>query len=830
MSFIGTQKLLFKRSSISRFLAAKSFDPSSNLYSFTETQYIGFCFEISPMNQMGEDARVTLENLLNKDTIPDNSMFSFALWSSPNISKIKSQHSLVRSERFVSTGSDESDALLKRLSGEALEHLSSGTKKPVEHISKTRINNKRGFVSFVTKIKKTKKPEIDSSKIYSALMSEIMAVLDSVGFSPRILKPRSLLEVYHEMLNWAPNATWLEGFEYDDHIPINEQVQDATTEFVKMRQPGVYRINDRFVMAATMSKAPDYPSIADTAKFIQKLETATGTGVKDNSMFCSHIYYGDRVSDKKEIARNEKTYRFLTAGSKESKASSTYGAHRDMHEGVERSNRAISICSSVVIFGDSETDVIEKAQQAIAHLGTLQYKYLDEKIIGHGIFYAMLPMNFLPDKGVINLISRFKRCLPEHASRMLPVVSEWTGIGRPTTLFAGRSGQILPLTLYDTGSNYNWLGMAMSGSGKSVLANRFVSDYLSCGAKFFIIDQGHSYITTCEIFNGTYITFDGDNCPNLNPFPHIVDWDGQDAEGPMVVGVVSEMMSINPKRDKLEISIIEDVINTVWLSKGNQAGIDDIYNTLLEQGESLDDRRYSDLAMRLKKWTTHGIYGRYYTEGVPVDFDRSRLVVLDIDALKDKEDLSRVVVMQLILQINRYIYAKVQKGDNSWANLLIDEAWKFMAEGDAGEHNAVLQFILTAYRQFRKHNASIGLLVQSLEDVYSNPAGKAIADNAAVKIFLGQDPASVEQLAEKKRIDLSPYWINQLKTVSTFKVRGGFSELFIMTKDRMGVGRLILSPFTLKVFGTEADDRTKIKDLRKSGVGLIEAIEMVADA
>lgn len=830
MSFSKTQNLLFKRSSISSFLAAKSFDPSSNLYSFTETDYIGFCVEFSPLNQMGEDTRVTIENLLNKETIPDNSMLSFALWVSPNITNFKSQHQLVRNDRFVSTGDIESDTLLKRLSDDAVLHLSEGTTKPIENISRTRVNNKRGIFSFITKIKKTKKPEIDSSKAYVALMSEVVAVLDNIGFSPKVLKPRGLIELYNEMINWSPDATWLDGVEYDENVPINDQVQDATTEFVKMRHPGVYRLNDRYVSVATMSKAPDYPSISDTSKFIQKLESATGTGIKDNCMFCSHIYYGDKISDKKEIARNEKTYRFLTGGSKESKAASTYAAHNDMHSGVERSNRPINICNTLVIYGDSETDVIEKSQQAIAHLGTIQYKFLDEKIIGHGMFFSCFPMNFLPHKATVDLIGRFKRCLPEHASRMLPIVSEWTGLGRPTSLFAGRSGQILPMNLFDTGSNYNWLGMAMSGSGKSVMANRFVADYLSCGSKFFIIDQGHSYITTCEIFNGTYITFDGENCPNLNPFPHITDWDGQDAEGPMVVGVVSEMMSINPKKDKFELSVLEDVINNVWLEKGTDSQIDDIYDKFRELAVSLDDRRYSDLSTRLKKWTTHGIYGRYYSEGKPVDFDKSRLVVLDIDALKDKEDLSRVVVMQLILQINKYIYAKVQKGDNSWAMLLIDEAWKFMAEGEDGEHNAVLQFILTAYRQFRKHNASIGLLVQSLEDVYSNPAGKAIADNAAVKIFLGQDPASVEQLAEKKRIDLSPYWINQLKTVSTFKVRGGFSELFILTKDRMGVARLILSPFTLKVFGTEADDRTKIKALRKSGLGLIEAIEQVADA
>jgi len=829
MSFSKTQKYLFQRGGVSRFVAAKAYDPATELYTFEDPQYVGFCFEFSLLISQGEDSRQRMEDLLNRSGIPDDSVISFLMWASPDIQNTQNAHYAIRQQRFVSTGNDESDALLKRLSNEAKEHIKAGTYNQIEDISKTKVINVKGYFSLVMKIPKTKNPPIDYAKPYESIKNEVVSDFNTLGMNARNLPPHKLVLLYHEAINVAPDATWRENFEYDSKLPISIQVNDPTTEFVKLRKPGLYRLGDRYFRVASMTRAPDYPTLTDAAEFIRKIQKPSGTGIRDNFLFCTQIYYGSKVGDKKKITRNEKTYRFLAQGSREGKAQSTYEAHKHMHEAIEGNGRPIKISSSVAIFGNSEVDCLEKANEVVKHLKSVnKYNFVEEKFIGHGIFFGMFPMNLLPKKADIMMIGRFKDCSPEDASRMLPIVSEWRGLGSPVSLFVGRSGQILPFNFFDTGSNYNWLGMAMSGSGKSVMANRFVSDYLSCGAKTFIIDQGHSYRTTCELFNGTYITFDGDNCPNLNPFPQISDWDGEDAEAPMVVGVICEMIGLNPKKDKLEWAIVDDITNRVWEKYGTKAEIDYIYDLLISDADDSKDTRFGDLALRLKKWTTHGVYGKFYSEGKAINFESSRLIVLDIDALKDKDDLSRAVILQLILQINKYIYSKMMNNDSSWTMMLIDEAWKFMAEGGADEHNAVLQFILTAYRQFRKHNASIGLLVQNLEDVYANPAGKAIADNAAVKIFLGQNAETVNDLVKKDRIDLSPYWVEQLKTVSTFKVKGGFSELFILSKNTKGVARLALAPFTLKVFGTESEDRTMIRQMRNNGHTLEEAIDYVA--
>ncbi len=829
MSFTKTQQLLFNRQGISRFIAAKSFDTATGLYEFNESGYVGFCLEFSPLISFGETGRQRMEDLMNRSGIPDDSIMNFLLWVCPNIDNILDYHKSVRSKRFVSTGSKESDELLKKISNESKRFIEQGTKTSVESLTSTKVNSVKGFFSLVMKIPKSNGRSIDYAKPYESIKNDIISDLQTLGMQPRVVAPYKLLEVYHEAINHAPDAAWRNGFDYDEAVPISSQVDDPTTEFVKLRTPGLFRIGDRYMRAASMTAAPDFPSLADAAEFLRNVKESNGTGFRDNVLFSTQIYYGNKKKDKAKITRNEKMYRFLAMGTRESRAATTYQAHKHMYDAIESNARPIKICSSFAIFGDTEADCLEKSNEAIKHLKSVnKYNFVEEKMIGSGIFFSLLPMNLLPHPATILMIGRFKDCTPEDASRMLPLVSEWRGLGTPVSLFVGRSGQILPFNFFDTGSNYNWLCMAMSGSGKSVLANNFVSDYLSCGAKTFIIDQGHSYSMTCEMFNGTYITFDDENCPNLNPFPHITDWDGADAEAPMVVGVVCEMIGLNPNKEKLEWSIIDDVTNQVWYKKRNEAQINDIYDLLLVIAKEKDDKRVSDLAWRLKKWTTHGVYGKYYTEGKPVDFDSSRLIVLDVDALKDKEDLSRAVILQLILQINKYIYSKMMKGDSSWTMMLIDEAWKFMAQGGDDEHNAVLNFILTAYRQFRKHNASIGLLVQNLEDVYANPAGKAIADNAAVKIFLGQNSETVTQLVEKKRIDLNEYWVEQLKTVSTHKRKGGFSELFVLSKNAMGVARLVLSPFVLKVFGTETEDKTQIRALRAQGHSLLEAIEIVS--
>ncbi len=62
----------------------------------------------------------------------------------------------------------------------------------------------------------------------------------------------------------------------------------------------------------------------------------------------------------------------------------------------------------------------------------------------------------------------------------------------------------------------------------------------------------------------------------------------------------------------------------------------------------------------------------------------------------------------------------------------MDEAWDLLKEGE------VSVFMEHAYRKFRKYGGSVVIATQSINDLYENAVGRAIAENSASMYLLGQ--------------------------------------------------------------------------------------------
>lgn len=67
-------------------------------------------------------------------------------------------------------------------------------------------------------------------------------------------------------------------------------------------------------------------------------------------------------------------------------------------------------------------------------------------------------------------------------------------------------------------TNKNKIIIGASGTGKSFLTNKLISDFLDMGDDVFVTDLGGSYETTIKIYNGEYIEFTPSLPLRLNPF------------------------------------------------------------------------------------------------------------------------------------------------------------------------------------------------------------------------------------------------------------------------------------------------------------------------
>jgi conjugal transfer ATP-binding protein TraC len=172
--------------------------------------------------------------------------------------------------------------------------------------------------------------------------------------------------------------------------------------------------------------------------------------------------------------------------------------------------------------------------------------------------------------------------------------------------------------------------------------------------------------------------------------------------------------------------------------------------------------------------------------------------------------------LQLIYQIQQAVFL----GERGRLKLvIIDEAWDLLKAGE------VSVFIEHAYRKFRKYGGSVVIATQSLNDLYGNPVGQAIAENSANLLLLGQTAEAVEALKASKRLDLADGGYTALKSAHT--LAGVYSEIFVKSEAGSGIGRLVVSDFQKLLYSTDPNDWQAIEQERRRGLSLLEAIRAV---
>jgi len=193
--------------------------------------------------------------------------------------------------------------------------------------------------------------------------------------------------------------------------------------------------------------------------------------------------------------------------------------------------------------------------------------------------------------------------------------------------------------------------------------------------------------------------------------------------------------------------------------------------------------------------------------------------VLELEELKGRRHLQKVVLLLLILQIQKAMF----EGPRDQKKLvIIDESWDLLTEGDAAA------FIETGYRHFRKYGGAAITLTQSVNDLYRSAAGRAIVENSGHLLLLGQKAEALDLLKREDRLSLGEAGYALLKSVHT--VPGRYSEVFIHGETGSGIGRLVVDPYKRLLFSTHPEDVAAIRSLRQQGHDLESAIETLISA
>lgn len=814
--------LISEQSRASSYFPVLAYDEDGGMF-LCDDKTLGFGFMCQPLTGADEKIEEQVNALLN-ESYPSNTQMQIILYRSPDINR-EMYHMMGIRDGFR-------DPLLTQVVKERADFFQQYTSKKMVVESDKGVYN-LGYLFDLKLIITVKVPisgEKPTQKEYNDLRvvrTKVMTTLDNIKVRPQTLAAQDWVRVMNTLFNWGADAAWrVDACEWDQSQPLCNQVLDYEND-VEINKDYI-RLGNQYVKCLSAKRRPDYMYFGDAIVNSGDLSGGLG-GVRQNYLVCTNIVFPEADNEKQKIERKRQFAVNQASGPLVKFVPLLLDKKNDfdaLYDSLQKGKRALKISYHVVVFGKDKEEVESAAMSARNFWRTNRFEIMVDKFIQMPVLINCLPL--CCDADAVNDLNRHKTLTAREAAPLMPLFGEWKGTGTPHLNLMSRNMQLMSFSLHDTGSNMNAVIAAQSGSGKSFLTNEMISSYMSEGAQVWVIDVGRSYEKLCETYGGDFLHFGSTSKACMNPFPLVVSLDGtahtrapeapyiegddgDDGEEDALVGLLEAMAAPTQKLSDFQISALKKTLNEVWSVHFRATTVDLIQEALLKH----DDPRVNDIGHQLYAFTSKGSYGRFFTGENNMKFT-SQFTVLELEELKSRKHLQQVVLLQLIYQIQQEMYL----GDRNRKKLvIIDEAWDLLTQGD------VAKFIEAGYRRFRKYGGSVIIITQSINDLYDSPTGRAIAENSATTMLLGQKPETIESIKRDGKLQMSDYDYEQLKTVHT--IPGVYSEIFIKSEFGRGIGRLVVNDFQKLLYSTKAEDVNAIKLRCEAGMSVPQAINAI---
>lgn len=492
-------------------------------------------------------------------------------------------------------------------------------------------------------------------------------------------------------------------------------------------------------------------------------------------------------------------------------ASKEYQDWSYVRERLSEGDRLVKVMYQVVLYAQPEH--ANNAERKLRDLYRANgWKLHKQGCVQFQSWLAMLPM--MVTEGLyddLKVFGRLRTMTAFNAMTIAPLQGEWKGSHQSSLLLPGRRGQVAIWNPFDnTEGNYNVAIAAASGRGKSVLTQEYIVSIVGSGGRVWVIDVGRSYEKTCRLLNGEFIEFPPENAISINPFTFIKQFD-ESLE--LLKPLSAAMVRPSSQASDEEIAYLEKALKAAWAVKKNQASFTDVAEWLNQQSDAV----CKNLSHLLYPYTKDGMYGRYFEGPCTINLDNS-FVVLELEELKAKKDLQKIMLLVLMYQISERMYL----GNRSqMKSCIIDEAWDLLG----GDNEGAAKFIETGYRRARRYHANFVTITQSINDYFKNITSIAAFENSDYNLILGQKPESIEQLKNSKRLSLDEFTEKLFKSL---RKTDEYSECVIKGPSGLSVHRILLDPYSRILYSSKGEEFEAVKQLQTQGHSLQDAIAIVA--
>lgn len=813
---------LSSREALSSLLPYKDFDEDNDLVIMDDgiNLSVGFMMLISPLMVAGVDAETQFEAVIN--ACPADTILQFGRLSTPQIKGFLEKWCNARLEKntnelLIQVANRRKDYMLECAKGPSLIPGSSLHPRMHQWMLSVRVPFKgmysdkaelKGFIKSMKDLKATIAGALKGTYVDSVVMSK-----EDCRFILReLLNPH--IEPFERVSNQVNEVPFNQGLiEKNTRITVE---QNGTLGFYN----GEGTKPEVTVTALTVDSFPRQvylPTMANTLGDPSSWDERIT--VPYFAYTTIHVLDAEKAKDSlvaKKAALNKQTM-------SESQWFRSMMGHlydrRDMTEALDaetrKGHRLVRVyCGMNLYCNPNEFRAQTEHVKSIWRKSG--FRISEEKYITLPVFLASLPLSYNPTMDPPNKgLQRASLMSSLNAASLIHIQGDWKGTSplKGGPLCVSRQGQIASFDLFQSNTNYNFIVVAASGSGKSFLTNEIVADFLSKGGIARLIDVGRSYYRICEIMGGQNMVFSPDNPVSLNPFSGLTSQIDLDEMMPMIKDLLRQMAyPLTPEEETpaWQYAAIEESVINAWKKNGAGTDLSHVYSELME----LQDPRAKDVAFQLRPFA-QGRYSKWFLGERGISFNNP-LVVVELEELKQDPQLQALVLTLVIHQITKEMYLSERSIPKLMA---VDEAWDLLSGMRTG------RFIETTFRRARKYNGVAGIITQSFEDFEKSSAAKAALENAEWQFILHQRAESIEYAAANKRIVSDEQTLNLIRSV---KSGIGFSEIFIRSGSGSGLYRFVTDRHTYYTYTSNAKDIVKIENLRKNGHSLVDAIDILA--
>ena len=809
---------------LAHWLPYRSYDPKTGIFYNSASR--GFVLEVAPMVGADERTGEILSQFISEG-IPTPGCLQFHQWMSPRVGEHLSKWNV---PRYMARG------VYERMAKHRVDYLTQGVWTSLSADAPFYLRDHRVALSYST-------PESSSvsNEEITGVMDGLISALGSINVTALKMDPAKLIAWIDDITS-PTTAPGDDAVSYSAYDSIADQAIRRDIE-MRIEADKILLRTERFrptgkEIDGTPEIGEIYPDIFDVRSFsvrnlpqrwapwdmtrligdmfTDKLRmpcpVATNLCIDFPDLEAASSKAGMKYMRTTSLA-DSKSARFLPQLKEQSQEWAR------VNDELKQGSKLVKLFYSVTAFspqgkGDANERVLKSVYRACG------WDLLDDRYLQIMGLLCAMPMTMA--NGLAKDLTRMKRMrtmLTTTAANLAPLQGEYLGGPVPHMLLIGRRGQPFFWSPFENAAgNHNVAVFGKSGSGKSVALQELCASLCGAGARVVVIDDGRSFEHSAKLQGGAFVEFTMSSGFCLNPFSMI---DGVQAAQDedylldcmaMLKAIVNQMARHIDTLNDTERGLIDGAVNEVWETQGREGSIDAVIAALENAGNDLA----VNLAIAMRPFSSRGTYGKFFQGEVSFELS-SQLTVFELSDLSSREEL-RSVVLTAIMFMAQQMMRKVDRATPK--ALLLDEAWQMLRGG------AMADFIETYARTCRKYGASLVTATQSLNDYYKSAGSIAALENSDWFVILQQKPETIADFKKHDRFEMDDYTDALLRSLK----RNGFeySDIMIKGPDTLGVGRLVLDPYSAALFSSSPKTFAAIERMMEDGLTMEEAIERIA--